>query len=302
MDLLFKKLHTCFHFVEEVTRFSLSGSTVACHFDVQEGLRPCNFDKHQIGQVIDNIVINAQQAMPAGGTIELSARNVTLGEKEHLNLAKGQYVKISIKDCGVGMPRELLPRIFDPFFTTKAKGHGLGLATCYSIINRHNGYIEVESEQGKGSTFHVYLPAASKSPSDAITPQRVRHRGSGTIIVMDDEEVIRTTIRKMLESLGYSVICKNDGREVVEFFINESNHDHQFAAVILDLTVPGGVGGIAAVKEIRKLDGDVPVFVVSGYADDLVISNPTQYGFTASICKPFTLEEFSKLLDKYLMN
>ena len=158
-----KKTDRFFPFVRDAALFALSGSSVSCRFDAPDDLRDGNFDRNQIGQVIDNIIINAQQAMPAGGTIEVSARNISFGQNERAGLSAGDYVRISIKDTGIGIPAEILPRIFDPFFTTKEKGHGLGLSTCYSIVNRHGGSISVESEPGKGSTFHVFFPAAGET-------------------------------------------------------------------------------------------------------------------------------------------
>jgi PAS domain S-box-containing protein len=286
-----------FPFIQEAAQFALSGSSVSCRFDVADDLRPCNIDLNQISQVIDNIVINAQQAMPGGGAIEIAARNVSFNEKGHPLLAKGDYVKISIKDSGIGIPKDILPRIFDPFYTTKIKGHGLGLATCHSIINRHGGCIEVESEQERGSTFHVYLPASSEAVVENVAAI-VKHRGSGTIIVMDDEDDVRAAVKEVLESLGYAVACKNDGREALDFFISETEAGRIFAAMIFDLTVPGGMGGVEAVKEIRKLNKVIPVFVASGYADNSVMRNPAEHGFTASISKPFTIAELSEMLNK----
>jgi PAS domain S-box-containing protein len=286
-----------FPFIQEAAQFALSGSSVSCRFDVADDLRPCNIDLNQISQVIDNIVINAQQAMPGGGAIEIAARNISFNEKGHPLLAKGDYVKISIKDSGIGIPKDILPRIFDPFYTTKIKGHGLGLATCHSIINRHGGCIEVESEQGRGSTFYVYLPASLEAVVENVAAI-VKHRGSGTIIVMDDEDDVRAAVREVLESLGYAVACKNDGREALDFFISETEAGRTFTAMIFDLTVPGGMGGVEAVKEIRKLNKVIPVFVASGYADNSVMRNPAEHGFTASIFKPFTIAELSEMLNK----
>jgi PAS domain S-box-containing protein len=296
-----QKITPLIPFIQETAKFALSGSNISCRFSLAEDLRPCNIDKDQIAQVIDNIVINAQQAMPDGGVIEITATNRSFSEKDHPPLAKGDYVKVSIKDFGIGIPKEIMPRIFDPFYTTKIKGHGLGLATSYSIINRHGGCIDVESEPGKGSTFHVYLPASSEAVvSDAATASR--HKGSGTIIVMDDEEVVRDTFRQMLELLGYTVICKHNGRAAVDFFISETAK-RRFAAMIFDLTIPGDMGGMEAVAEIRKLDAGapkLPIFVSSGYADNSVMKNPVEYGFTASISKPFTIADLSEMLNKYL--
>jgi PAS domain S-box-containing protein len=287
--------------IQETAQFALSGSNISCRFDLAEDVWPCNIDKNQIGQVIDNIVINAQQAMPNGGTIEITAQNISLGENEHVTRVKGNYVKVSIKDFGTGIPKDIMPRIFDPFYTTKTKGHGLGLATCYSIITRHGGAIDVESEMGKGSTFHVYLPASTESVV-SNTPAVITHKGTGTIIVMDDEQVIREAIRDMLESMGYAAVCKKDGEETVDFFLKETKANHVFTALLVDLTVAGGLGGKETVAEIRKLDAGVkvPVFVVSGYTDDPIMRNPRDYGFTASICKPFTIAELAEILNRNL--
>ena len=292
-----QKITALVPFIQESAQFALSGSSVSCRFDVPENLWPCNIDKDQIGQVIDNIVINAQQAMPDGGTIELTARNVSLEENERPPLVKGDYVKVSIKDSGIGIPKDILSRIFDPFYTTKSKGHGLGLATCFSIISRHGGCIDVESRLGIGSAFHVYLPASTETIA-ADTAIIEKHKGSGTILVMDDEEIVRDTVRNMLESLGYAVVCKNEGKDVIDFFINETKAGRRFAAMLFDLTIPGGMGGVETVMEIRKFNKEIPIFVASGYADNSVMKIPVEYGFTASISKPFTIAELSEMLNK----
>jgi nitrogen-specific signal transduction histidine kinase/CheY-like chemotaxis protein len=293
-----QKTGPLFPFVQETAQFALSGSNISCQFSVPQDLWVCNFDKNQIGQVIDNLIINAQQAMPAGGAIEVMARNVALSDKEHPALAPGNYIKISVKDYGIGIPKELLSKIFDPFFTTKTKGHGLGLATCYSIVNRHGGCIDVASELGKGTTFHVYVPASPDAGAPLAAALETGHKGTGTFLVMDDEVVMRETIRDMLASLGYTVVCTESGREAVDFFMAETTVKRMLSGMIFDLTVPGGMGGKAAVAEIRKVNGEIPVFVASGYAEDPIMKSPTEYGFTASICKPFTKAELSVLLTK----
>ena len=281
--------------VQEAVLFALSGANVSCQFDLPEDVWPCNIDKNQIAQVIDNIVINAQQAMPNGGFIQVAARNVSAEEGQYPGLAKGHYVRVSIMDRGTGIPKDVMPRIFDPFYTTKTKGHGLGLATCYSIVSRHGGCMDVESELGRGSTFHVYLPASA----EAVVVQAVlavKQKGSGIVIVVDDEEVIRKTLGRMVESLGYTVECGRDGQEAIDLYVKESKAGHRLVAMILDLTIPGGMGGKEAAAAIRKLDQELPLFVASGYADDPVMRNPVDYGFTGSIGKPFTIAELSDLL------
>jgi len=289
-----------FPFIEETVKFALSGSNVSPRFSIPEDLWLCNFDKNQIGQVIDNLVINAQQAMPSGGVIEISACNVTFGEKEHPVLQRGRYVKISITDTGIGIPKELLPKIFDPFFTTKTKGHGLGLATCFSIISRHEGYISVESELGKGTAFSIYLPASDKAAPSKTAESDTLHHGSGPFLIMDDEEVMRDILKGMLTNLGYTVLCANDGKEAVSLFLQETKAGRHIRGILFDLTVPGGMGGKEAIEEIRKISNEVPAFVSSGYADDPVMNCPKDFGFTASICKPYNKKELSKMLEKYM--
>jgi two-component system cell cycle sensor histidine kinase/response regulator CckA len=296
-----RKISPLFPFVQETVQFALSGSTVASHFMVQENLWICYIDKNQIAQAINNIIINAQQAMPHGGTIEIAAANITLSDKEHPPLTKGNYVKLSITDSGCGIPKEIVGHIFDPFFTTKEMGHGIGLTTSHSIVNRHGGCIDTESEPGKGSTFHIYLPASTEpvsSPAQEMPISHTKHTGSGTFIVMDDEKIIRDTIKYMLGAFGYSVVCTKNGKEACSAVIEETKANHAIAGMIFDLTVPGDMGGKEAVAEVRKFDTEVPVFVMSGYDDDPVMADPCKYGFAASICKPFRMAELAKILEK----
>lgn len=295
-----KKIDSLFPFVKKTIEFVLSGSSVTSTFQIGKNLWTCDFDKNQIGQVIDNIAINAQQAMPNGGTIEISAENISLSEKEHPSLEAGKYVKLSIKDQGIGIPKDFLSHIFDPYYTTKPKGHGLGLATCYSIIKRHNGCIDVESEPGKGSTFHVFLPA-SITPISLIEKELTeKHKGNGTFLVMDDEEPIRKILKVWLESFGYSVVLKENGKDAIDFFIAEFKANRKLAGMMFDLTIPGGMGGRQAIGEIREICSNTPVFAISGYSADPIMANPEKYGFNASICKPFKMEELSKMLKKHL--
>ena len=293
-----QKITPLMPFIQETAQFALSGSNVSCSFFIEENLWQCNIDKNQIGQVIDNIVINAQQAMPNGGTIAIKAENISLEENGHSILPAGDYVKVSIKDTGIGISPEIMPHIFDPFYTTKTKGHGLGLATCYSIITRHGGCIEVESAPARGSTFRVFLPAFPKK-AIAFETVTVRRTGSGAVIIVDDEDVVRNSVGEMLAVLGYSVTCKNDGSAAIEFYKKETGTGKHFFAIFLDLTIPGGMGGKEAVAELRKLNGAIPIIAMSGYTDDSVMKDPARFGFTASISKPFTIAEISDLLNSY---
>jgi PAS domain S-box-containing protein len=293
-----RKTSPLFPFVTETAKFALSGSNVSSITEIHQEIWPCDYDANQLGQVIDNIVINAQQAMPLGGTIFISAKNVIIGNN-HPILNKGKYVQISIKDSGIGIPKEILPKIFDPFFTTKQKGSGLGLTTSYSIIHRHRGTIEVQSEPGKGSTFHIFLPASENTLCISSSTNIAFHQGNGRILLVDDEEIILNTVKAMLESMKYSVVCKNEGSSALDLYKNELSFN-PFSAIIVDLTIPAGMGGKELVKEIRKTDTEIPVFVSSGYAEDPIMADPKKYGFTGSLSKPFKKSDLMELLDKHL--
>ncbi|KMQ52212.1 PAS/PAC sensor hybrid histidine kinase [Chitinispirillum alkaliphilum] len=289
-----------FPFVKDTVQFALSGSNVSCTFS-SEKLHTCNIDKNQIGQVINNLTINALQAMPGGGVLSITAKNVLLREDQNQPLPNGLYVQLSFSDTGTGIPEEKLPHIFDPFYTTKPNGHGLGLSTCYSIIHRHGGSIEVESETGKGTTFKVLLPATNESPTITDPEQRVIHKGSGIFIIMDDEEFIRYFLSRIIESFGYTVLCAKNGKEAIDLYTETNKKGKKVRSMIFDLTVPNGMGGYEAIQEIRKADPETPVFVSSGYADDPIMANPRKYGFTASICKPCQTNELAQILDECLI-
>ena len=295
-----KKLQRLPEFIEATATFALSGSSVSCRFNIPTDLWECEFDENQIGQVIDNIVINAQHAMPTGGKIEIVAQNQHIAHNAHPSLEEGNYVQIAIRDEGIGIPESILSKIFDPFFSTKTRGHGLGLAMCHSIITRHGGHIGVQSEPGIGSTFTFYLPAESELTAPESDLPVAVHRGSGDILLMDDEAVIRDTIDAMLSDMGYSVHCVRSSDAAIEAFINKHQSQSPFCALIFDLTIPGEPGGKETIVEIRRVDKDTPAFVLSGYADDPVMANPANYGFTASIRKPFRRAELAKLLNKYI--
>ncbi|MGM0418043.1 MAG: hybrid sensor histidine kinase/response regulator [Thermodesulfobacteriota bacterium] len=293
-----KKVQPPGDYIKKTADFALSGSNTQCIFNIEKDLPMCDFDKNQIGQVIENIVINAQQAMPGGGTIKISAANTYVKENEHPRLKPGSYVKISVKDSGTGIPPEIQNKIFDPFFTTKPTGHGIGLATCYSITEKHGGTIDVESTPHKGSVFHIYLPAVSKNFSKDNHTIPEKHKGKGTILVMDDEKVVRKMTASMLESFGYNTVGVENGTLAVDYF---KKPDSEIKAMIFDLTIPGGVGGVEAVKKIREINLQIPVFVASGYSKDPVMNDPEKYGFTASIIKPFKISELAEIFNKYLL-
>lgn len=295
-----KKIEPLTPFLQETTQFALSGSNVSCSFNIAPDLWMCDYDKNQMGQVLENIVINAVHAMPSGGSIDVSAKNVTIPGNILSGLQPGRYVKISMADTGTGIPERHLSRIFDPFFTTKQKGSGLGLATSYSIVKRHGGIIEVESEPGRGACFHAFIPAVAGPVTIEQGVPEKRYKSSGMILIMDDEEMITEMLTAMLESMGFTTSITRDGWQAVEMFKALTDQNLPVRAIILDLTVPGAMGGKETVKEIRKINAAVPVFVASGYSEDAAIANPEDFGFTAALEKPFSIQDLSRMLEKYL--
>ncbi len=295
-----RQTQALFPFVEETVNFVLSGSSVTSRFEVAPNLRPCDFDRNQIGQVFDNLAINAQQAMPNGGVLLVRAENMRLKTNQVDGLPEGEYVRISFSDTGIGIPPEIISRIFDPFFTTKQKGSGLGLATCYSILNQHDGNIEVESESGKGTVFHVYLPTSPNVPATESKPALREVKGRGRFLLMDDEAVIRETLGEMLRMVGFEVITFAEGKAVIDYLKQTPQGLQGISAIMLDLTVPGGMGGREAMVEIRKISSDIPIFVSSGYGDDPVMAEPEKFGIAGSIGKPFRRAALLELLQKHL--
>jgi len=287
--------------IRESSTFALSGSNVAVQLSIQDDLWSCDFDANQIGQVLDNIIINAKQAMIDGGRVNISAVNTVLNENISNQLNKNEhYIHITIADNGPGIKAELLNKIFDPFFTTKASGNGLGLTTCYSIIRQHDGRLFAESQINHGTTFHIYLPASDQLNEDNTILIDTIHQGSGEILIMDDESFIREIVSDMLKEMGYQAVLTKDGAEALAVLAEYKNLNKKFTAAIFDLTIPGGMGGRAAITKVREISPDLPVFASSGYSEDPVIGRPTEYGFTDSIRKPYMLEELSKILSRYL--
>jgi len=292
-----KKLAPLIPFIRKTVNLFLSGSNISCTFDIADDLLSCEYDENQMVQVIGNIIINAEQAMPKGGNLEAFAQNVQFKKNENIHLPEKSYIKISIKDHGIGIPGDILPKIFNPFFTTKTNRQGLGLSTCYSIIKRHGGTIDVESEPGIGSTFNIFLPASVEMVSEDRNKAIGKHRGKGVFVFMDNEKSIRVVAKKMLEQSGYTVVLKEEGRQVIEYLT--SGHD-SVVGVILDLMVPDGMGGLDTVIEIRNIRDDIPVFVTSGDNSNPIMSSPEEYGFTASIAKPFTRAKLAETLNKFM--
>jgi PAS domain S-box-containing protein len=282
--------------IHEIVQFSLRGSNVQYRFQPVPDLRLADIDETQIRQALGNMIINAQQAMPAGGTVFVKAENIDIDADDSLPLNNGKYVKISIADEGHGIPEEHLTKIFDPYFSTKQKGSGLGLSTAYSIILQHKGRIEVESGAGAGTVFHVYLPAVSSQKDvkkEAVEKPAVLNR---RILVMDDDESVLKYIKRLIEMFGYDVDVAVDGNDAIRAYSDAMKTGAPFDAVIMDLTIPGGMGGRDAIKKLLEIDPGANAIVSSGYSNDPVISDYKDYGFNGFVLKPFNMDELNKVL------
>jgi PAS domain S-box-containing protein len=284
--------------LEESTSFHLSGSKVKPIFNIPNDLWYVEVDTGQFNQVVSNLVINAEQAMPNGGFLTVCAENSVFAEGSHFK--PGKYVKITFQDYGIGIPEEHLSKIFDPFFTTKKNGSGLGLTISYSIINQHGGYIDLTSKVGSGTTFFIYLPASATTVFTETALENLPLTGEGKILVMDDEAMIRNAVSEMLTLLGYQVTTVPDGKTAIESYQAALSSSQPFIAVIMDLTIPGGMGGLEAFGHLREIDPKVKAIVSSGYANDPIMADYNKYGFCGVICKPYKIEEFSSTLNKVL--
>jgi two-component system, cell cycle sensor histidine kinase and response regulator CckA len=282
--------------------FNLSGSSAASEFNLAEDLWFCDIDENQIGQVLDNLIINAKQAMQPGGKILVTAANTRLSTGDIAELDPGSYIHIAIQDYGSGIDPTIMNRIFEPFFTTKEKdkGKGLGLATCFSIMRKHNGTITVESTLGEGSVFHLYLPKSVMTAAvpDSKTDSQI-HSGSGVVLVMDDEISILHLAETMFNRLGYTVVTAINGSEALSICKDLLSQNSSIKAALLDLTVPGELGGKEIVSELHDKYPNVVVFATSGYSNDPIIANPQDFGFVDSLQKPYKFKELSDMLSRH---
>ena len=295
--------------VEECAQFILRGSKVKCSIEKEDDLWPVDADKGQISQVVNNLIINANQAMPDGGDILIRMRNLQVSNTEVPALKLGDYICIEVRDEGIGISPNNLKKIFDPYFTTKTKGNGLGLASSYSIITMHKGTITADSSSGKGSIFRVYLPksmqiAPSKSnPVEAEKEEPASegiHRGKGRILVMDDMEAMMIVAGEILTVLGYDVEYSTNGNEAIKAYKTAKDAGNPFDACVFDLTVPGGMGGEEAANILIDYDPNLVAIASSGYTTSDVMSDYKNSAFKAVLPKPYRIKEISDVLHELL--
>lgn len=285
---------------------AIDNAKVRCEISLPDSPLNVEADPGQINQVVNNMVANACQAMPTGGVLRVSAETIYVDSKGepclygHAHLNAGNYVKISIQDTGSGIPYDYLPKVFDPYFTTKEKAQGLGLATAYSIIKHHGGYISVESIPGKGTTFHIYLPSAGFLDGKQPSKKGVYISGKGKVLIMDDEDIIREIAGEFLGNMGYEVVCAKDGNEALDVYAKYKDKGSPIDVVIMDLVIPGGMGGKECIRKLLELDPGARVIVSSGYSSDPVMSDYKKFGFCDVIAKPYKITELNGVVQKVL--
>ena len=295
-----KRINSLRELLVDTISFTLRGTNVVSKFSIVKNLWYVNIDKTQINQVISNIALNAIQAMPNGGILTVSAENVTISDDSKLALKPGKYVKLSIIDKGIGILNEIKDKIFVKFFTTKKNQAGLGLSVAKSIIENHEGIIDFETEVNEGSIFTFYLPAIEQTVAkNEKSCKKDKHVGK--ILVMDDEDTIRNTLKSFLCELGYEVDCAQEGKETIRLFTKSIIDEDPYNLIILDLTVPGGLGGKQTIKKLKEIDLDFKSIVTSGYSNDPIVQEYKNYGFDNIILKPYNLEELEKMI-KNLIN
>ncbi|MCB2290679.1 response regulator [Clostridium sp. CS001] len=297
-ELPIKKTINIKGLIKKTAAMVLSGSSNRCIFSIAQDLWPVEVDESQIREVINNLLINAGQAMPKGGIIQVNATNVYVEGGNKRNIKQGKYIMLEIRDKGMGISKEDMDRIFKPYFTTKTNGTGLGLAASYSIIAKHNGYIHVESEISVGTSFYIYLRASEQEViNDKVKREKVI-LGTGKVLVMDDDKNIREINRLMLMEIGYEVELVKNGEEAIKAYKDSIIQNNVFDAVMIDLTIRGGMGGKETIAELLELDKEVNAIVVSGYSSDAAMNDCKAYGFKGCIKKPYNLEQLANVLNK----
>jgi CheY-like chemotaxis protein len=286
--------------IQHAAEFSLHGSNLRAAIEIEDHLGKAEVDVGQVEQVINALIINAREAMPSGGRVDICAETVQLDAHTALPLSPGRYIKIAITDHGPGVPSDVVAKIFDPYFTTKRSSSGLGLAISYSIIRKHGGFLHLEKNSPAGASFVFYLPANSGAVvSDPLQPNDYSIPFSHPrILVMDDESAIRDLTAELLATMGYEVTAVPDGSEAVRIYERAARKGESFRAVILDATVRGGLGGVETIERLRSIDPEVKAIICSGYSDEAALSEFLSYGFRGALPKPFTRRELSDALQK----
>ena len=295
-----KSAASAYELILDSVDLALHGSAVICEFDIQDDIWNVDIDESQISQVLHNLLLNARQAMNDSGKISVKCSNYISRLSNEYFLENGKYVKFQITDNGAGIPPEVLPNIFDPYFTTKPTGHGLGLAISYSIVKNHSGHIDVQSAVGKGTSFSLYLPASESEVSIKDTNISVPLKKDIRLLILEDEDNIVTLLSRIFDHYGYEAEFCYDGESAVIAFEKSITEDKPFDAVLLDLTIPGGLGGKETFLNIIKIDPNVKGIVSSGYSNDDAMSNYSQYGFSARIVKPYNIEELIQTITEVI--
>ncbi|MDH3394160.1 MAG: ATP-binding protein, partial [Desulfobulbaceae bacterium] len=296
-----KKTAAITDLLKETALFALRGSNVQCDFDIAENLWPAEIDEGQIAQVINNLVINADQAMPHGGLVTVRAENITIANSKKVPLKPGRYLKITVQDTGEGINPKDIDKIFDPYFSTKKTGSGLGLASCYAIIKKHDGYIHAESKKSQGAAFIFYLAASNAPvPTSLEEAPATAEPKTGRILIMDDEEMILELASELLTSHDFDVSVSTDGKEAIAAYRQAMQEGKPYDVVIMDLTIPGGMGGKEAIQKLHEIDPSVKAIVSSGYSMDAAMADFTEHGFVAVVPKPYKAATLLKVIQEVL--
>jgi PAS domain S-box-containing protein len=282
----------------EAVSLALSGTNVKCYFDFPRPLHTVEADEGQINQAFHNIIINAVQAMPGGGNLIVHGENVNLDDDSKTSIPAGNYVKLTIRDEGCGISESDQKKIFDPYFSTKSRGSGLGLASTHTIIDKHGGHVSADSTVGVGTIFTIHLPSTGVTASDhgQLDDSLAISRKGGSILVMDDDEMVRDLATLILSRSGYIVKTCVNGDEAISLYRSANEAGTPYTAVIMDLTIPGGMGGVEAAKHLLALDPEARLIVSSGYSDDPVMAHYKEYGFCAAMEKPYNVSAISQIL------
>jgi len=284
----------------DATRFALSGTNIEYSFDISDKIWSVEIDEGQLYQVLNNILINSQQAMKNGGKIQISMENLNIEKQTELPLEPGKYIQIKIHDNGSGISKKHIPFVFDPFYTTREEGSGLGLATSYSIIKKHEGHIEIQSIKNKGTTLIIYLPASSEKVETPIPKNITSKEYSGSILLMDDDDIVKKIAASMLQKIGFTVTVVSHGDDAIDEYKKRFNTEKAFSLCILDLTIRGGKGGEETISLLKEFDPQIRALVTSGYSDDDIMKNYNKYGFIGVAPKPYSIELLKESIENAL--